>query len=292
MKNIIIITFLVFVLSLSAESISLYPVSDNYTDVEHVGSDNVLTELWTANFVPAGNYQRINLDFDISPYLQSGFESGQLNLTRFFSCPSSGTTMIKIYPITQVWDETSCDIHQHLNYEESIYTQYHLTGTPGSSIKHFSLDVTDILDEVINSNIEFHGFMIKANDNQKFSKFYSKEYSNVDYRPSLDIVYSGVSNDINQIFPSELKLTVFPNPFNPTTSIEFSNPHSLASQISIYNIKGRLVKRTSLAGSKGSKSSFTWNARNDNNEEVASGLYFCRVQVGKQEEIKKIILQK
>ncbi len=292
MRNILSIFLLLFSFLLSAENIILYPSSDNYTDVEHPGTANVITELWTANFIPAGNFQRINIDFEISEYLNHNFQGAELNLTRFFSCPSTGSTLVKVYPITQAWDESNCNIHQHLSYNENINAQFHLSGTPGSSIQQFTLDVTSIMQEVIDAELGFHGLVMIAEENQKFSKFYSKEHSYFAYRPSLDLTSSPVSNENAETFTTSLNITAFPNPFNPITTIEFDNPQEEKAEVAIYNIRGRLVKRVRGVKVNAGINKVTWNGYDESNKEVSSGIYFCKVKVGNQVATKKIVLQK
>lgn len=292
MKNLLLILILLAGLGLNAEVINLPPTSDIYTDVEHAGTANVITELWTANYDPNGMYQRINLDFNLDEYINSSFESAILNITRFYSCPGGGSTVVKIYPIAEEWDQNSWNIHQHLDYHEDIYLQFNLTGPGGLSIKEFNLDLTEIIVLMNSNNLEFKGFVMIANNNQKFSKFYSKEHSNVNYRPSLDIMANPVSNEIPEASRLSLNLSAYPNPFNPTTTLEFDNPKHKNAEVSLYNIRGRLIKTMENLEVIGGKSRVTWDGKDKNNKKVSSGIYFCKVKVGTLTNTQKLVLQK
>ncbi|MBD3178376.1 MAG: T9SS type A sorting domain-containing protein [Candidatus Latescibacteria bacterium] len=72
----------------------------------------------------------------------------------------------------------------------------------------------------------------------------------------------------------------FPNPFNPVTSIEFAVPKQARVAISVYDITGRLViklvDRDFIPGSY----QVGWNGRNGSGAEVASGIYFYRMNAG------------
>lgn len=92
---------------------------------------------------------------------------------------------------------------------------------------------------------------------------------------------------------NDYKLTNYPNPFNPTTTIEFSiNNHSKV-ELTIYNIKGQKIK--TLANEHFSKGSnaVIWDGDDENNKPVSSGIYYYKLNVnGKTETVKKCLLLK
>ena len=47
---------------------------------------------------------------------------------------------------------------------------------------------------------------------------------------------------LNVPVPTQLDVTNYPNPFNPTTTIAFSLPEEGVVRLSVYNIRGQLVK--------------------------------------------------
>jgi len=92
-----------------------------------------------------------------------------------------------------------------------------------------------------------------------------------------------------------LKFTVsknYPNPFNPTTKIDYALPTESDVVLSIYNIKGQLVKRIKHENQPAGYHQIVWQGRNDNNRRVASGVYFYRLKAGKHQKIKKMLLLK
>ena len=85
----------------------------------------------------------------------------------------------------------------------------------------------------------------------------------------------------------------YPNPFNPTTTIEFSLQNDSNIDLSIFNLKGQKIKI--LANKKFSKGdhSIIWNGEDYNNKPVSSGVYLYKLNVnGKIEEVKKCLLLK
>lgn len=79
----------------------------------------------------------------------------------------------------------------------------------------------------------------------------------------------------------------FPNPFNPTTRIEYSIPSNGLVTLSVFDITGRevetLINQNQFAGTY----SVTWNATG-----VTSGIYFYRVQVNGQQFTNRMVLLK
>jgi hypothetical protein len=93
--------------------------------------------------------------------------------------------------------------------------------------------------------------------------------------------------------PSEFTLFQnFPNPFNLSTKIEFSLPHSGFVNLDIFDIRGRKIRiLVSENLSCGYKSVF-WNGKDDFGEEVASGIYLYKLKVGNFTQTKKLVLLK
>jgi uncharacterized delta-60 repeat protein len=79
----------------------------------------------------------------------------------------------------------------------------------------------------------------------------------------------------------------FPNPFNPTTTIQFSLPKSGAVTLKIYNLLGEEVKTLIDEYKEIGNHSVQFNANN-----LASGMYLYRFQAGSFVETKKMILIK
>jgi len=84
----------------------------------------------------------------------------------------------------------------------------------------------------------------------------------------------------------------FPNPFNPTTTILFSLNEGSRVIISIYNSQGQLVKILTDKLYEPGIHSLQWNALDNKNHAVASGIYFIRMMSNGYDEIRKITLIK
>lgn len=80
-------------------------------------------------------------------------------------------------------------------------------------------------------------------------------------------------------FYDEVKLVNYPNPAKSTTTFAYSVPVYTAVEMNIYNLRGQLV-RTIVKEEKSRGYYRTgWDASDEHNEKVSSGVYFCRLKL-------------
>ena len=84
----------------------------------------------------------------------------------------------------------------------------------------------------------------------------------------------------------------YPNPFNPTTIIEYTIDEPGKVSIRIYNTRGQLVKTLVNETKNADYYSETWNGKDNNNNDVPSGIYFYKLDTKNYSSIKKMILMK
>lgn len=80
---------------------------------------------------------------------------------------------------------------------------------------------------------------------------------------------------------------IYPNPFNPTTTIEYTISASSHTSVVIYDVLGREVVTLVDGFKNAGKYDINWAANS-----VPSGVYFCRMESGNFLETKKIMLLK
>jgi parallel beta-helix repeat protein len=85
----------------------------------------------------------------------------------------------------------------------------------------------------------------------------------------------------------------YPNPFNPTTTIQFQLSESDRVTLKVYDILGREV-RTLMDGEvkDAGYHAVIWNARDGGGKSLPSGVYFIRLQTSRLSEIHKTMLLK
>lgn len=84
----------------------------------------------------------------------------------------------------------------------------------------------------------------------------------------------------------------FPNPFNPITSIKFSLPVSGFTQLKIYDILGNEIKSLVNGELEQGNYSLTWDATNNKNQKVVSGIYIYELKSNGLRISKKMTLLK
>ncbi|KAA3606902.1 MAG: T9SS C-terminal target domain-containing protein [Calditrichaeota bacterium] len=84
----------------------------------------------------------------------------------------------------------------------------------------------------------------------------------------------------------------FPNPFNPSTTINFQIKKDQRVKLQVYNLNGQLVKE--LVNEKMNKGSHSvnWNGTDQNGNQVSSGTYFYKISAGTFTQTNKMILLK
>lgn len=75
---------------------------------------------------------------------------------------------------------------------------------------------------------------------------------------------------------------LYPNPFNPATTIRFAVQEPVTVKLHIFNIKGELVR--TLADGEFNRGLYEkrWNGRDNTGRPAASGIYFYRLQIGRK----------
>jgi hypothetical protein len=89
----------------------------------------------------------------------------------------------------------------------------------------------------------------------------------------------------------QLETAVYPNPFNNEVTIQLNSPESTGLSIEVLALDGRKVKQliNEVYITKGMHS-FSWNGKNNREQQVTPGVYLLRIRTDKSELNRKIIL--
>jgi hypothetical protein len=100
--------------------------------------------------------------------------------------------------------------------------------------------------------------------------------------------------DITTIMPDDYNLAQnFPNPFNPTTRIEYYLPVNNTISLTIYNMLGQeIVKLVNNKYTVGGSHFIVWNGTDKNGVEVGSGTYIYELKYGNFSKTRKMTLVK
>ena len=105
---------------------------------------------------------------------------------------------------------------------------------------------------------------------------------------SVDVEVHSYEVSFSNVMPVKTELSdSYPNPFNPTTSINYGLEKDGHVEIMIYDAAGRLVEELVNGHQDGGSYSITWNATNQ-----ASGMYFAKMVAGDVVQTQKLVLLK
>ena len=82
----------------------------------------------------------------------------------------------------------------------------------------------------------------------------------------------------------------YPNPFNPSTTIEYSLVNDAHVNLSIYNVNGQLVRTLVDAKMKMDNYRVIWDGKNNRGNNLSSGIYFLRLKTETFTKTQKMVL--
>jgi len=162
-------------------------------------------------------------------------------------------------------------------------------------------------DEVIGAR-QWTGSVIDVAAMGNDGSGYTKGYLEVGEIPSFKILREGelinLEGDVpafenNQLFmvsnlteavslPESFILNrAYPNPFNPTTTLNFALPVETNVLLEVYDINGRLIKTLIKSDMEAGYHSVIWNA-----DQHSSGMYFVKMIAGEYMNTQKLMLVK
>lgn len=97
----------------------------------------------------------------------------------------------------------------------------------------------------------------------------------------------------NSLIPKVFMLQQnYPNPFNPSTTIKYDLPLSSEVTIKIYNARGQEIKTISQGNQQEGTYSIVWDGKNNQGQQMSSGVYYYRIITEEFTDVKKMLLVK
>jgi hypothetical protein len=96
------------------------------------------------------------------------------------------------------------------------------------------------------------------------------------------VFYFGTITGVKEItseVPTEYALQQnYPNPFNPSTTIRYALPEAARVNLSVYNMLGQRVAELTNQVESAGFYNVVWDGRNAAGSQVATGVYFYRIE--------------
>ncbi|MBU0561092.1 MAG: T9SS type A sorting domain-containing protein [Bacteroidota bacterium] len=250
---------------------------------------------WTLNTttLPSGYNWTLNTNGHIATDIIASAQIAGDGVSPVTKIVSFNTEPTQPQNLTIAWYNNHPRLTWNTNLEEDIASYKIWKHAEGSSMivatvtNNSNNDIQSWIDNDVTSAGKFSGYQfsykVKAVDNTNKESVYSNEVSIFANGPIWKISADGNENNI-----STYKLfSNFPNPFNPSTNIEFQIPQNSFVNLSVYNSLGQKV--TELINSNLSIGKYTVKFSADN---LPSGLYIYKLQVGNFSSVKKMMLTK
>jgi flagellar hook assembly protein FlgD len=91
---------------------------------------------------------------------------------------------------------------------------------------------------------------------------------------------------------AHLEAQIFPNPFNPETTVHYSLESPEHVKVRVYNIQGQLIRTLTDDYRPAGNHTVRWDGRLDNGGYAAAGIYIYRIDAGKQNLTGRMALMK
>ncbi|MDD2229957.1 MAG: carboxypeptidase regulatory-like domain-containing protein [Candidatus Cloacimonetes bacterium] len=88
---------------------------------------------------------------------------------------------------------------------------------------------------------------------------------------------------------SNMLLNCYPNPFRESASISYQLKQAENVNLSIYNIKGQLIRTMISSTQSPGTYSLTWDGKDTNGRDASNGIYFYRLQAGSFVSSKRLV---
>ncbi|RPI00645.1 MAG: T9SS C-terminal target domain-containing protein [Calditrichaeota bacterium] len=112
----------------------------------------------------------------------------------------------------------------------------------------------------------------------------------VHYYPPIQVTITGVAAPRPALPQSVDLFPAFPNPFNPQTTIEYQLPAARSVSLTVYDMRGRLVRRLVQAEQQPGIYAVVWDGRDDSGMKQSSGLYLFHFKADDFQKTHKVML--
>ncbi len=131
--------------------------------------------------------------------------------------------------------------------------------------------------------------VISSSDNSESRFVLKRSVMDVIYTPSFPL---DVPGDVAQRPESPILTSNYPNPFNPSTTIEYYLPTRSDVRVEVLNMLGQTVRVLVDAPVSAGPHRVVWDGLAQNGSQVSSGVYYYRIVAGDLIKARKMILMK
>jgi flagellar hook assembly protein FlgD len=106
---------------------------------------------------------------------------------------------------------------------------------------------------------------------------------------SLDTV-TAVGGDANSPPQATSLAAIYPNPFNPRTTIAYELAEAATVKLAIYDVRGMQVRVLEAGNRPSGRHQTIWDGQDDKGRAIPTGTYFCRLTTSQGSQTRKLTL--
>ncbi len=204
-----------------------------------------------------------------------------------FVIKSSGIYNSKPFTNTLIVDEK--DINEADSLTEKMWIGWYIANVEKSTLTN--ADINEIIYQSIKYKVlsTYTSFLcLEPGDTTICIECIQQQRSGYEWGPVISV-------DDEKELPKEFKIETYPNPFNSQVNIRVTFPtgkYAKDFSIKIYNILGEVVKTFEINNNNQNIIELFWNGKNDNNEELTSGIYIFTVRgAGFSKSVKLVYMK-
>jgi hypothetical protein len=178
---------------------------------------------------------------------------------------------------------------------ESNLIGYHILRSKDDQINYANLITDNIITATNTNNVANYSYNDKTIESETMYYYWLQS---IELNGTYDI-YGPIIATTNAQAPDAPEFiyqtafnSIYPNPFNPNTTINFTLAEKNDVLIKVFNSKGQLVHQYKQNNMPKGNHQIMWNGKDMNNKNCASGVYLFRMQIDKKVMNKKALLLK
>jgi len=232
-----------------------------YTGIGYTAPCNPIPHIWCRLFWPIGL---------VHPGCWCYYFEYQLavQLSEFSALPEGNAIHISFATASET-DNDHFEIWRGLT-KEGEYQRVALMNSHGNSATRQSYDFTD---HSVTPGASYWYYVVAVD----------AQNHRVEYKDRAQL--ASVSGDA--AIPATFALSAYPNPFNPTTTIEFALPEAGRVSLNVYDVSGRLIEALADQAFTAGSHNLRFDATN-----LPTGLYIARMNAGSRVLTSKLLLIK
>ncbi|MBD3342153.1 MAG: T9SS type A sorting domain-containing protein, partial [Candidatus Lokiarchaeota archaeon] len=194
----------------------------------------------------------------------------------------NGFTATQFYNYDHL-DENKRDfIYAENTDRENNKYHYIVTNRSSTTSDSGTFDCTEFRDSTM---IEIRAWVEDFNGNSSYT---DKQKYWIGIEPEDTTQALGTDN-IQNIPDSFVLFNNYPNPFNSQTVIRYQMAEDAHVLIIIFNIRGQRIKTLVNCHQSAGYYSYRWDGRDDREQKIESGVYFCLMKCNNYNETKKLL---